>query len=400
MIAPLGDTEAAWEEYLATLRECRARLLSHDRCRDKGDLARALYDIQMLATTGFNLYVASRRSHPSFYIHPVFMPFEITWGQPCPDFMYRWAIIDGRNTYRVWGTRGTTRWAEIQVLNGFWGDAAMSHVANVDLDAHTGPDGSFELVFSPDPQPGGHWIEIPRAARNVFLQSREAWWDWKGDTGLQMRIEPLDIRSEDEWSLSEAEMNRRIREAGRWIAKNTDFNINQIGRIIDQAGGRNAFAVEWDGKALGGHPNALKGRMIFDMAPDEAIIVEVEAPRAVYWSFSIADIWYQTPDYSYHQSSLNGHQGRMDGDGRFRVVMALGDPGVANWVDTVGLTQGMVNFRFYMPIDDYVPEPIVKKVKAADLRAHLPTDTSLVGPEERKQVLARRARASLARYGY
>ncbi|MBV9841535.1 MAG: hypothetical protein JOY99_08410 [Sphingomonadaceae bacterium] len=158
--------------------------------------------------------------------------------------------------------------------------------------------------------------------------------------------------------------------------------------------------MEWDGKALGGHPNALKGRMIFDMAPDEAIIVEVEAPRAVYWSYSIADIWYQTPDYSYHQSSLNGAQGRMDSVGRFRVVMARDDPGIANWIDTVGLTQGMVNFRFYMPIDDYVPKPIVTRVKGAAVRAHLPADTPLVGPDERKRILAARARASLARYGY
>ncbi|MBV9841536.1 MAG: hypothetical protein JOY99_08415 [Sphingomonadaceae bacterium] len=264
MVAPLSDTEAAWEEYLATLRDCRARLLAHERCREKGDLARALYDIQMLATTGFNLYVAPRRSHPSFYIHPVFMPFEITWGQPCPDFMYRWAIVDGRNSYRVWGIRGTTRWAEIQVLNGFWGDPAMSHVANVDLDPHTGPDGRFELIFSPDPQPGGHWIEIPRDARNVFLQSREAWWDWEQDIGLQMRIEPLEIRSEDEWALSEEEMNRRIREAGRWIARNTDFNINQVGKIIDHAGGRNAFAVtpsRWSGTARrsAGTPTRSRG---------------------------------------------------------------------------------------------------------------------------------------------
>ncbi|MBV9996716.1 MAG: hypothetical protein JO127_16045 [Caulobacteraceae bacterium] len=398
--APSPDTEAAWQEYLGVLQACRRRLLAHERCRDEGDLARALYDIQMLAATGFNIYVAPRRSHPNFYIHPVFMPFEVTWGQPCPDFMYRWAIVDGRNTYRVWGRRGTTRWAEIQVLDGFWGDPELRHVANIDLDQHTGPDGAFEIIFSPDRQLGEHWVEIPRTGRNIFLQSREAWWDWENDLGLQMRIEPLKILSPDEWVLSEAQINRRLREAGRWISKNTDFNINMISQIIESAGERNAFAVRWDGKDNGGHPNALKGRMVFDIAPDEAIIVEAEAPRAVYWSFSIADIWYQTPDYSYHQSSLNGAQGRIDSDNRFRVVMALEDPGVHNWIDLVGLTQGMANYRFYMPIDGYVPDPVVKKVKAKDVLAHLPSDTPRVTPQARREILARRARSSLARYGY
>ncbi|MBV9510314.1 MAG: hypothetical protein JO303_08555, partial [Caulobacteraceae bacterium] len=183
-------------------------------------------------------------------------------------------------------------------------------------------------------------------------------------------------------------------------------NISMIDHIQAKAGGVNVFAIEWDkdlrlgGKDMGGNPKALKGRMVFDIAPDEALVVEVEAPRAAYWSYSIGDIWYQTPDYSYHQSSLNGRQTSVDGDGRVRYVMAQQDPGAPNWIDLVGLTQGFVNFRFYDPKGGYAPQPVVRKVKLSEVRSVLPADTPTVSPEARRDSLARRARASLARYGY
>ena len=72
----------------------------------------------------------------------------------------------------------------------------------------------------------------------------------------------------------------------------------------------------------------------WELEPDEALILEVEPPEGVYWSYSLGNPWWETIHYGRHQSSLNGHQAVVDSDGLLRVVLCGRDPGVANWLDT------------------------------------------------------------------
>ena len=46
----------------------------------------------------------------------------------------------------------------------------------------------------------------------------------------------------------------------------------------------------------------------FELEPDEALILEVEPPKGVYWSYSLGNQWWETIHYGRHQSSLNAHQ--------------------------------------------------------------------------------------------
>ncbi len=74
----------------------------------------------------------------------------------------------------------------------------------------------------------------------------------------------------------------------------------------------------------------------FEIAPDEALILEVTPPECHFWNIHLGDYWGQSLDYTYRQTSLNGHQAVLDSDGVFRAVVAHRDPGVANWLDTAG----------------------------------------------------------------
>ena len=75
----------------------------------------------------------------------------------------------------MWGRLGTTQWADIGVLDGFFRDAKVIGIGNIAPAAHADEDGNFEIIFSPDPQPGKVWVQIPRETRNVTLCFREAW---------------------------------------------------------------------------------------------------------------------------------------------------------------------------------------------------------------------------------
>ena len=45
------------------------------------------------------------------------------------------------------------------------------------------------------------------------------------------------------------------------------------------------------------------------------MILEVEPPKGVYWSYSLGNQWWETIHYGRHQSSLNAHQANIDSDG-------------------------------------------------------------------------------------
>ena len=101
-------------------------------------------------------------------------------------------------------------------------------------------------------------------------------------------------------------------------------------------------------------------------------------------------------EFVYRQTSLNGHSAHVDSDGKFRAVLAHDDPGVHNWLDTGGFTEGTLYGRWLQCSSH--PMPQIKRVKLADLRNHLPADTRWVTEAEREEQLrARRIGAQLRR---
>ena len=122
---------------------------------------------------------------------------------------------------------------------------------------------------------------------------------------------------------------------------------------------------------------------------DEALIVETQLPEVrPYWNIQVNDPYFNAVEFVYRQTSINGHTARIDSDGRFRAVLAHKDPGVANWLDTGGFTEGTL-FGRWMQCSSQ-PLPSATRVKLADIRAHLPADTQWVTPAEREEALRKR----------
>ena len=126
------------------------------------------------------------------------------------------------------------------------------------------------------------------------------------------------------------------------------------------------------------------------------MIVEFPVPRCRHWSVSLADFWWQSLDYASRQSSLNGHQAESDADGVFRGVIAHRDPGVPNWLDTTGYTEGSLAVRFLLA--EAPPKPSLRAVPFAALHDELPAGTRRVTPAERAATLLARRRAVWRRF--
>jgi hypothetical protein len=79
-----------------------------------------------------------------------------------------------------------------------------------------------------------------------------------------------------------------------------------------------------------------------------------------------------------------------------RAVVAHGDPGVANWLDTAGHSAGPMILRCVRT--ETAPVPTARVLPLAEVTKALPPETRRVGPEERQAVLAARRQAVSKRF--
>lgn len=396
----------AWQRYSDTMRDLHRQFMASPWAQLPEQRAQGLYLLQAMEVMGFNTYVAPRQDYPALKVS--YPPLELSWGMTNPDFFYRTGFVDGARTYRVYGKLNGVRWATMQVMDGFMGDETMNTIGNVDFDdLKIGPDGSFEFFLGANPpaDAGGRtWVKLDPAKHNHQLTVRETHYDWEKEGPMEIHIDTLDRPISSPIFPSEEDLARRIDRMAKWSKGAFAFTMMTANVYLPGADGKppreaNRFYGSADGRSQGGNPLGYWVGMLYDIQPDEALVIEMPVIPARYWGFQLGTVFSQTTDFSYHKSSINMAQARIDGDGRFRAVLSLKDPGVPNWLDAVGLAKGTALLRFYKAEGDAHIVPTVTKMKLADVRRALPKDTPVVTPGQRKAELARIQASSLRRFG-
>ena len=313
----------------------------------------------------------------------------MTWGMECPDCLYTRALLRPGESYRLFGNRGTARYVGLQTMNGIVA-TANELVDELEVDA----DGNFEVVLSAEER-AGNWMRID--GDHPTLTVRHFFYDWDTEVASSLRIERLGGTGEtvaaDGGAVDrEVAVSRQLVALGDFVHDNLAFFL-QFGAAAPS----NGFLPPIDRSDMGA---AAENRPVigrWELRPDEALIVEVEPPEGIYWSFSIGNPWWETIHYGRHQSSLNAYQAAVDSDGLVRVVLCERDPGVANWLDTAGHSNGPIILRCVRT--KTAPTPITRIVPFEQIAAELPSDTAKVTPEERLSILAARRRAVQERFG-
>ena len=310
------------------------------------------------------------------------------WGAENADNQYLWARVRPDASYRIRGRRNSAFDFLLEAKEGFMqlgDDGVFACVKAHELEF--GPDGSFEILLS-QKRPAGHrgnWLALHPDAR--YIQIRQYFADWEREGPASFEIEQLGNEGRPPAPLTPARMAEMLDDAGEWV----DVTARFWTQWIDQM--RQAHEPEKLKPAVhfvGGADDIFYGNDMYRLGPDEALVIESEPPDARYWSIQLCDLWFRTLDYATRQTSLNHAQAHLDADGRFRCVIAHRDPGVANWLDTAGYPQGVVQGR-WMNCDSQ-PVPSVRKVALADVRKSLPPGTRLVTPAERdRNIRDRRA---------
>lgn len=347
----------------------------------------------MNLSLGYFLYFQSSADHPDWapFLNSVYLL------QPNPDDTYLFAPVRGDAVYRITGERGTVRLLTFLVGANMMGmgegPGKNFSYHDADDDFTLGPDGGIDVVFSAERPQGytGDWVQLHPEAEFIMVRQRS--YDWAGERSARLAIErvggdPLKPRQDI------AAIDHRLRAllggfaerlSRQWLNYQNDvIRRGIINRLeMTDLGGSAPAQVYWQG--------------MFRLEPGEALILETALPaRQRYWNVQLNDELWNALEFVYRQSSLNGHQARIDADGRFRAVIALEDPGVPNWLDPVGTTYGMLIGRWYAA--DSLPMPTLTRVPLAEIRRHLPADTPVVSPAERaEQLRTRRLGAQLRR---
>jgi hypothetical protein len=381
-----------WAEYLDLLKPA-GELLQLTVDPHSEQLRAELYrQLLMNLSLGYFLYFQSDADHPDWtpFLNSVFLL------QPNPDDTYLLAPVSGSGVYRISGDRGTVRLLTFSTGANMMGmtDAAGRNFGYFDADDLTlGPARELEVVFSSE-RPAGHagnWLPLHPDAEFIMVRQRSYAWGVEREARLAIeRVggDPLKPRQ------TPADIDARIRAllggfaqrlSRMWlIYQNNAMQRGLINRVeLADFGGAVPVQAYWQG--------------MFQFEAGEALILETELPaRQRYWNVQLNDELWNAVPFVYRQSSLNGHQARLDRDGRFRAVIALEDPGVHNWLDPAGTRNGMLIGRWYGA--DRLPLPTLRRVPARDVRGYLPDDTPVVTPDERAaQLRARRLGAQLRR---
>ncbi|MGV0747707.1 hypothetical protein [Mycolicibacter minnesotensis] len=250
-------------------------------------------------------------------------------------------------------------------------------------------DGSYTITFSPTPH-DGNWIDTTGAETMLIRNSI-------GDAGL-----PHDFFSLQQEGvaptyhlpfLSDEQLTTLLSNVARDIP-----TTNADAVYYDQTAIPNKLPVNWM-TPVASSTTAINGLMPgqystmghFRLDDDEALIIKVPNLDARYSGLELANAWGQNVPIVTAQGSLNSTQTFADPDGYTYYVVSAKDPGVANWIDTGGLANGMLGVRWQgVEGNPTGSQTFSQVVNVADVKDYLPADHPLVSPEEQAALLHER----------
>ncbi|WP_348732272.1 hypothetical protein [uncultured Mycolicibacterium sp.] len=340
-----------------------------------------------------------------------------------PDTIYRFIAVNKTSEYVLTGRiyDGIPADTTFSVLEGTAGTTSTI-LSLSDLDIND--DGSFVITVSGDPAAPGQTNHLQLTSRSTLIAARNTLGDWNVEDPMELAVQrvagprnslfaqlggfvllgglvndspfltslvslipPLGIA---EWRPVRGTLAallllvRGANEQAKYMAlATTDPDTGELRQpnVMTQPASNAEFLA-----------NQLQSNGYFQLADDEALVLTIDPGNAGFFTVPVYNDWTITDDYWNEQTSLNDDQSIDNADGTYTMVVSVADPGVANWVSTGGLNQGIISMRFQNldPQSPAVPSVQSVVVKLEDLEDELPAGTVFVTPQERAAQLAAR----------
>lgn len=258
------------------------------------------------------------------------------WGIDNPDSVYRVIPISGDERYEIRGRVGKNRMTENYFT--LW-DAHMGTVDVLNGRAmQVDSDGGFTITVDAEPANGRpNHVRTTAEAHEFYI--RDVLLDWGRDDPNHFEVQRLGgppgtpARTLDEQAEATAAM----------MAYFADFTGKLSHGVYKMA--PNHFNLAWSADKVGAMRNQVYVMGRFDLAEDEAFVVDVSDGGAEYFTVPLSNIWGTTLDIVDRTGSLNKAQSAANDDGTYTYVISPVDPGVTNWIDSNGLREGILTLR-------------------------------------------------------
>ena len=231
-MAAAPETTKAFNELIDLLGEVRDQYaLSPERFTEDIDVVEAFRYVTHLLSEATELLAEGDTDRPR--LSSIVSPARKFLGDN-PDAIYQQAVIRGDRSYRITGTRDEQTYISFTIhgrdpaggING-----AVLADRN-DRDFAVNADGSYEIILSPDEQPG-NWIPLHPDARFVFVRNyylRERSAQTDSSIAVHIAIEPLEPLAPPA-PLDDLTYASRLRDAG--VVSGDNDAVRAVGLVRD-----------------------------------------------------------------------------------------------------------------------------------------------------------------------
>lgn len=325
------------------------------------------------------------------------IPGTAGFGGVNPDNNYTLIPLDGLAHFELHGKRNEPAPIDIQfTLTGNF--TTTMTVANLDWeDVIIDPDGTFIITFGPEPAgsvKGRKHTHIQTGPDTYFLMVRDVRSDWR-QVPNSYGIKRLDPPTAPPLTFQQI-----VNRTAHYMTE--DVAMTYLTIAMNAAQDPNTIMAPFNAGGLGGLVTQMMTGSSVKIADDEAFVVTVGHGGSKYHVLPLYDYWQHIMEIDTRTSTMNSAQSIPNRDDSTTYVISIKDPGVHNWIDTVGLHEPRFWMRWHMSKNNPAPGkgPWIKGqlVKLDELKHVLPAETKWVTPEERRQQLAERLAEFNLRY--
>src|SRR5271168_1148708 len=258
------------------------------------------------------------------------------WGIDNPDSVYRVIPISGDERYEIHGQVGDHRMIEnyFTLWDAHMGTVDVLNGRTMQVDS----DGSLTITVDADSANGRpNHVRTTAEAHEFYI--RDVLLDWARDDPNHFEVQRLGGEP--------GTPARTLDEQAEATAAMMAYFANFTGKLSHGVYKMppNHFNLAWSADKVGAMRNQVYVMGRFDLAEDEAFVVDVSDGGAEYFTVPLSNIWGTTLELVDRTGSLNKAQSVANEDGSYTYVISPVDPGVANWIDSDGLREAILTLR-------------------------------------------------------
>jgi hypothetical protein len=289
-----------------------------------------------------------------------------------PDTQYMGTVVDnssGDEIYRVYGNRTNTADFILTLFDTASGTGGLGTLEDEDMLIE--PDGSYEVFFSSADERDlawDNWVELP-AQGGIQIARRQSSCDWTQELPGEVHIERVGTAGVPTPDPSADVLLQQYADATQLVQTQAPFWPAFASSIKDNIPVNTA--TPWRPTGGLGITTQLNSLMWFDIPDDQALILRFpDEGVAGYYGLQVSNFWGSSADWANRHASLSwglggscqaelsqptGHPAQQlilahggpvcGGQDAYFMVVSKNDPGVQNWVETAGLTQGILAAR-------------------------------------------------------